>query len=367
MRVGLLRLALMMRVAGWFFRLAVGLLVLALLLGGVVYLLTYHPKAVQAAELACPDTTPALKSGQRVRVMSWNVQYLAGRGYVFWYDLPDGDGPDTRPTKESLARTLTEVVEVIEDEKPDVVMLQELDRGSDRTDDQDQLALIKAELAGAYPCTAAAYYHKATFVPHPKIMGSVGMSLGILSRTRIEDSTRYQLPHICGDPVTVAFNFDRAVLAATLAVEGDKRLTVMETHLDAFAQGCDTMQRQVEAVESVLDDTRGPWVIGGDFNLLATRQAYDRLGKAQRAYFDTETELTPLLEGYAHFPTEQQVNSGDRAYLTHFPNDPDVGRPDRTIDYFFYSAGLRHESERVRQDRPKISDHFAMLTTVTAP
>ena len=96
----------MKRVVGWLVRLVVGLLVLALLLGGAVYLLTYHPEPVEAAELTCPETTPALKSGERVRVMSWNVQYLAGRGYVFWYDRPDGNGPDKRPTRESLARTL---------------------------------------------------------------------------------------------------------------------------------------------------------------------------------------------------------------------------------------------------------------------
>ena len=204
--------------------------------------------------------------------MSWNVQYLAGRGYVFYYDLPDGDGPDKRPSRQSIARTLDEVVHVIRQEDPDVVMLQEVDRGSSRTDGEDQLALIKAELAGAYPCTAAAYYHKAAFVPHPKILGSVGLSLGVLSKTRIAKATRYQLPHICGDPVTVAFNFDRAVLAVELPTDSGASLTAMETHLDAFAQGCDTMERQVEAVEGVLGKTTGAWLISGDSQPSRDRQ-----------------------------------------------------------------------------------------------
>lgn len=358
----------MTRLVGWIVRLALGLLVLTLLLAGGVYLLTYHPEQVEKAELTCPATAPELESRQQVRVLSWNVQYLAGRGYVFWYDLPDGDGPDKRPSRASLERTLGEVVDVIREEDPDVVLLQEVDRGSDRTDDEDQLALIKARLAGAYPCTAAAYYHKARFVPHPEIMGSVGMSLGVLSKTRITSATRYQLPHICGDPVTVAFNFDRAVLATELAVEDGQALTALQTHLDAFAQGCDTMERQVAAVQEVLDDTPGSWLIGGDFNLLATRTAYERLGKPQQGYFvDGTTELTPLLGRFRHFPTEQQIDSGDPSFFTHFPNDPSVGRPDRTIDYFFYSAGLRVKDQRIRQDRPKVSDHFAMLTTVVAP
>ena len=357
----------MKRAVGWAIRLAVGLLLLALVAGGAVYALTYHPDAVEAAEVTCPSAAEPLDAGQQVRVMSWNVQYLAGRGYVFWYDVPDGAGPDKRPTKQSLARTLQEVAQEIRDEDPDVVLLQEVDRSSARTDGVDQLAQLKARLGGAFPCTASAYYWKARFVPHPKVMGEVGMSLGVLSKTRIDSATRYQLPHLCGDPVTVAFNFDRAVLAVELPVRGGDPFTVLDTHLDAFAQGCDTMQRQVEAVQSILDDTAGPWVAGGDFNLLATRSAYDRLPKAQQRLYDPDTELAPLLEAYRHFPSTAQVDSGDPAYFTQFPNDPSVTAPDRTIDYLFFSDGLRVRAQRVRQDDPKVSDHFSLLATVTLP
>ena len=340
---------------------------LALVLAGLVSALDYRPAPVEPADVSCPDTAPALRSGQDVRVLSWNVQYLAGRGYVFFYDLPRGDGPDTRPSAESLARTLDEVTDVIRAENPDVVVLQELDRDSSRTDHADQLLQIQQALAGAYPCTATAYYHKSAFVPLPQIMGPVHMSLGILSKSRIDAATRYRLPQICGDPVTVAFNFDRAVLSARLPVAGGRPLTVMDTHLDAFAQGCDTMTRQVGVVEDLLRDAEGPWLIAGDFNLLASDRAYGRLDAVQRGYFNPDTELRPLLDAYRHFPTTAQVDSGDPAYYTHFPNDPAVGRPDRTIDYFFYSRDLCPRDERIRQDSPKISDHFAMLTTVTAP
>jgi endonuclease/exonuclease/phosphatase family metal-dependent hydrolase len=357
----------MTRLVAWAIRLAVGLVALVALLAGVTYAVTYHPGAVEAGSVTCPSDAPTLERGQQVRVMSWNIQYLAGRGYVFWYDVPGGDGPDRRPTKGSLARTLQDITDAIQQEDPDVVLLQEVDRSSARTDGADQLAQLTARLAGAYPCTASAYYWKSRFVPHPKVMGQVGMSLGVLSKTSISSATRYQLPHICGDPVTVAFNFDRAVLATELEVAGGDPLTVLDTHLDAFAQGCDTMERQVAAVQDVIAGVEGPWVLGGDFNLLATRSAYDRLAKPQRALYAPTTELTPLLDDYRHFPTTEQVEAGDPAYFTQFPNDPDVKRPDRTIDYFFYSDGLRPRQERVRQDQPKLSDHFALLTTITVP
>ena len=63
-----------------FLRLLLWLAGLLAVLAGVVYALTNHPKPVQAADLTCPANTSALKSGQDVKVMSWNVQYLAGRG-----------------------------------------------------------------------------------------------------------------------------------------------------------------------------------------------------------------------------------------------------------------------------------------------
>ncbi|PTA68937.1 endonuclease/exonuclease/phosphatase family protein [Deinococcus arcticus] len=355
------------RRARWWPRALLGLLLLAGALAALVYALTDHPKPVQAAALTCPAATPTLNAGQPLKVLSWNVQYLAGRGYVFFYDTLAGDGPHTRPTPESLARTLDEVVAVIRQENPDLLLLQEVDQDSKRTDYADQLAQLQARLGGAYPCAASAYYHRAAFVPHPKIMGKVGLSLVTLSRYRLERATRHALPRICGDPLTVAFNFRRAVLGVTLPVRGGAPLTAYQTHMDAFAQGCDTMQKQVAAIGELLRATPGPWLMGGDFNLLGTAGAYTRLRERERAYFNPETELKPLMDAYDAFPNEAQIDTGEARYFTHFPNDPAVGRPDRTIDYFFYSPGLAHTAERIRQDRPKISDHFAMLTTVRVP
>ena len=57
----------------------------------------------------CRGPAPQLVPGQAVKVMTWNVQHLAGKQYVFWNDLPDGSGPDDRATAEDLAYNLDEV------------------------------------------------------------------------------------------------------------------------------------------------------------------------------------------------------------------------------------------------------------------
>ena len=68
------------------------LLLLAGVLASLIYSLTWRPEAKEVLALSCPTTAPVLIQGQSLKVMTWNVQYLAGKRYVFWYNLADGSG-----------------------------------------------------------------------------------------------------------------------------------------------------------------------------------------------------------------------------------------------------------------------------------
>jgi endonuclease/exonuclease/phosphatase family metal-dependent hydrolase len=253
-----------------------------------------------------------------------------------------------------------------------VVLLQEVDDGAARTDGNNQVDQLLSRLGDAYPCHASAFYWKAGFVPHGRVMGSVGLKVTTLSRTRIDSAIRHQLALIPADPVSTQFGLKRAVLEARLPVEGGKDLVVLNTHLDAFAQGTDTMQRQVAQVGALLErlsDEGHPWLIGGDFNLLPSARAYDRLGEAQQAYYSMPTELGSFFERFQAVPSLQECDGPDSAsWFTHFPNDPAVGKPDRTIDYVFASSDLTLGPHRVRQaDTLGISDHLPVLLSLTVP
>jgi endonuclease/exonuclease/phosphatase family metal-dependent hydrolase len=342
-------------------------------LAAVAWLTTYHPDEIEAVPVTCAQDAPLLAPGQTLKVLSWNVQYLAGKGHVFFYDVMGGEGPDDRPTRESIEATLKEVARVIRDEDPDVVLLQELDVGASRTDYEDQVARLLAELPADYRCHASAYYWKASFVPHPRIMGAVGMKLAVLSKYRLGRAVRYQLPEQPNDVVTRLFSFKRAILEAGLPIEGGGELVVLDTHLDAFAQGSDTMQRQVDMVTRLLDRLSGegrPWLIGGDFNLLPpVAGAYELLLEHERPAYLPETELRALFERYRAVPGADEVGGADAArWFTHFPNDPRVGKPDRTIDYVFLSRNLALGQRHVRQhDTATVSDHFPIVVEMTLP
>jgi endonuclease/exonuclease/phosphatase (EEP) superfamily protein YafD len=57
-----------------------------------------------------------------------------------------------------------------------------------------------------------------------------------------------------------------------------------------------------------------------------------------------------------------------RTWLTHFPNDPRVDGPDRTVDYFFYSPRIKRIEAQVREeDTLLISNHLPVIARFLLP
>ena len=354
--------------------LIVGVLALVVILAILVYAITYHPADVQAADLVCPADAPELKPGQELKVLNWNVQYMGSKQYVFWYDVPAGDGPDLRPAPEAIEATFQEVARVIRAENPDVILLQEVNEGAANTDYVDQLAGLLERLPADYRCYSDTFYWKADFVPHPKVMGSVGMKLATISKYKIAQATRYPLPLIPADPLSQQFNLKRAALESVLPVTGATNgLVALNTHLDAFAQGDDTMQRQVNFLNdhmTALKSNGRAFFISGDFNLLPAGFPLDDLPDFARGYYNPQSELAPLFQNFTSaVPLDRLIDRNTRApFYTFFSNNPGVTGPDRTIDHVFFAPPLTLKNYAVRSaDTTAISDHLPMVFTFQLP
>lgn len=345
----------------------IGLVMLCLLFFVLLYVTTFHPGKVESMEVINGRYAPELKTDRNIKVLCWNVQYMAGKNYFFWYDIIDNSGPDIKPSREDIVKTRHEVVRIIKDEDPDLIIIQEIHDNAKRTGYEDQLTALLELLPDEYSCYTSAYYWKASFVPIKQIMGSVGMKLVTISKYKLNSARRYQLPVMPLNPLFQQFNFKRAILETRIALEDGKEFALLNTHLDAFAQNNDTMEQQVKMVKSILtglDREDTPWVIGGDFNLLPNKMAYNQLSGESRTYYNPETELNLLTADFNVIPSIEDVSGEHRSrWFTYYPNNPAYEGPIKTIDYMFYSDLLEAGKYQVRsKDTLKISDHLPIIS-----
>ncbi len=348
------------------------LLALVVLLAAFLYFGTFHPPQIKSEKIITHSESAQIRTGQKLKVLSWNVQFMASKDYIFFYE----GGASQAPSPTAVQQTLEAVARVIIQENPDIILLQEVDDGAKRTQYQDQLADLLQLLPADYKNHSSSFYWKTSFVPHPEIMGKVGMKLSVIAKYQINGAIRHQLPLIQRENLAwyqipyfwlrQQLNIKRAVQEVSLPIREGGNLLVFNTHLSAFAQGTNTLREQVEELLRLLQEkTREqvPWLIGGDFNLLPPGRAYRELAPSFQALYRPDTELAMLYDLYQAVPSLEETNGpARRDWYTHFPNHSGVKAPDRTIDYLFFSDQLLLQAHRVRQkDTWSISDHLPVI------
>ena len=355
------------------------------------------PKPVEAIPIHIQEkgTDQWADSDVPLRILSWNIQYAAGMTYNPWYGHPMNT--DTQPTKAAVYETLDEIANVIRDEDPDIIFLQEVDLDSKRTYNINQLDVLMAKLPQTYRYYATAYYWFNHFTPHPKIWGKVAMALVTISKYKMSQGKRYQLPLMDGqDPLTQRFYLKRAVLETTLRYKNGEKLALYNTHLSAFSAADDaTMKNQIQFIDALLHDQREPWVLAGDFNLLPpgefgfhkqtmvaalTSSAKDffmahndsqgvekseQFKSALQFNYQTPSEIHPLFEKYGVIPAINDIKRNRTKWYTWQPNYFFETKPTLTIDYLFYSKDLVATEAVVQQKKSHdISDHFPVIASI---
>lgn len=254
--------------------------------------------AAAAAPRLC-DVRAELPRGRvRLRVMSYNIHV--------------GIGMDK---KLDLAR----IAEVIKHNRIDIVGLQEVDRGVERTGRVDEIREL-ARLTGM----DYAFAHNLDYQG-----GQYGVA--VLSR----------FPILAIDHRRFANRRERerrGFLRVEVEVEG-RRLNFVTTHLDY--QFLDGRIFETEQLLKALEEVRGPVIVAGDFNEEPPGDAYDMMLKA--GFADGWTQKT------------QQTTDG----LT-YPAD----KPTKRIDYVFHrNLGADVDAAATVPDT-LASDHRPLVVTL---
>ena len=264
--------------------------------------------AALAAAPACSRRAPSPSTA--VRVLVYNIH--AGK---------DAAGQDNLARVAALARA----------ERADVVLLQEVDRGTRRSGGVDQVALLERE-SGLHAAFGRTLDYDG---------GQYGIAL--LSRWPIAHDTLVHLPVTPPQQRAGGSYEPRGALVARLAAPG-LALRVLNTHLDASRD--DSYRRQevvtvAALVRQLLDESAGAprrlVFAGGDFNSEPPSATHAAMVDA--GFRDAWTEC----------------GRGDS--LT-FPAD----RPVKRIDYLWLTGTARCTSAKVLDSQA--SDHRGVLFTV---
>lgn len=295
----------------------------------------------------------ALPTERPLRVVSWNLQFCGGRREPYFYE----GGPAVHVAPADQARAFAGVVEVLRRLDADVVLLQEVDRGSDRTNRRDQLADLLASLPGHAAVSAAV--HRNRFVPHPphRFLGRMDLHLAILARAPLFRPTRQPLPGLREPRLRAHFNLHRALLTAEVPLATGRVLTLGNTHLSAFSGGDDTLVRQLSVLDAWLGAAPSPALLGGDFNLLPPGDPPSRLPTDRADHPVDRAAIDPFFARYESvLPPDGQRAPTAGTYIP-----PGASVPDRTLDWIFLGGGLRTRAARVEPIDPFISDHLPVV------
>jgi endonuclease/exonuclease/phosphatase family metal-dependent hydrolase len=223
---------------------------------------------------------------------------------------------------------LDDIAALVRSTRADLVLLQEVDRGTKRSGNVDQLRIL-GDLTGYSTAFGRSLDYDG---------GQYGIAA--LARERISKSTTEPLP-IQPPQARAGGSYEpRAALTiATTTPIG--AMDAINTHLDSSKDETYRLQESAHIVNMTKRFERGQLLVaGGDFNMEPSSAAY------------AQVIASGLRDAW------KECGAGDG--LT-YPAD----KPVKRIDYLFLAAGVRCVKAEVIETRA--SDHRPLLVTITRP
>ena len=247
---------------------AIVIVLLIATVGGYLGFLTikdYRPEKIVELDVE-NNVEDNVKIGEELTIITNNIGFGGMDKDVHFF--MDGGTMSRGISEERVIYNTNKEIEVMKNENPNFMMIQEADIRSTRSYNVDQYDYLKKGFSDFAATYAINYDVPWLALPLAEPHGRVLASQVTLSNKKVISSERIALPIDETWPQRLA-GLDRLMLVNRVEVENGKELVVVNVHLSAYDKGGLIRKEQLGFVKEFLNEEyeKGNYVVlGGDFN-----------------------------------------------------------------------------------------------------
>lgn len=341
------------------------LTLLTVLIVGTLCLIVWMAGGVQGPHTfeASTRTLPAVPGPGRgadgestvLRIVVWNIAWAYGLG---------SEGSGGRKPTAHFERTLDRMGRTLAALKPDLVLLQEIDFGSDRSHGTDQAERLARQCGLRHIASAQTW--SANYVPFPywppsDHFGKMSSGGAVLSRYPLGDHRVELLPKPTANPWWYNLFYLFRYLQQVKVDHPHAPIQIVNAHLEAF-DGANRINQAYRARE-VVDGLEMPHLVfGGDMNAVPPESPVRHGYPDEPEQDNRDDETIATLRGSRRVQDTLPVET-----FTSTPSDwftfP-ANAPNRKLDYIFVSDAFEVVSTRVVHEADDASDHLPVFAEV---
>ncbi len=344
------------------------LILVVLAIAGLAAFLTlteYQPRAQEKLE-ANGNSTRTLVPEEEFTIMTWNIGYGALSDNTDFF--MDGGKKVLTATPERIEQNMRDFEAEISQVNPDIILLQEVDRDSTRSNHIDQAKAFHRALPNMVSYYATNY--RTAFVPLGiPPYGKVESGTQTLSAFNIKEASRLALPPSYTWPMSTV-QLKRCELITRIPVEGSTHeLVLINEHPDAYTND-EGRASQMGAIRETLEEevAKGNWVIaGGDWN-----HCFSNIDNSKYPLLPDRTWEPGMIDVHTYDEGWQFVmdDSAPTTRLLTYPVVDEQGQATGNplqcylIDGFILSKNVKLVSVETRDLKFKASDHNPVVIKV---
>lgn len=244
------------------FRLAVSVILLAVLYLLLLMVTAYKPKNIEILSIK-NNKKQIVKTDQPISVLSFDISYCG-------MDKNEGSDSDN---KKSIDANLKGITDFIASQKTDFILLQEVDKKATRSSYTDEPMYLTEALAG-YVSTYA-YNYKVIWIPVPlkKQTGYIESGMSTFSKYLINVTSRYKYPGQEKWPGYLISN-EPCFIEARIPADNGKELIIVNSHISDADKSGGVRKHQLDYLKKYITNEykKGNYVIvGGNWSYFLPR------------------------------------------------------------------------------------------------